>query len=65
MFLDLDYADDMVCLFDSITEAQKVLDSLRRSAGRYDMQFALSKCKVLLQDLIDANPILTIGGQHL
>jgi hypothetical protein len=63
--LDLDCADDVVCLFDSITEAQEVLDTLRRSAGRYGMQFAPSKCKVLLQDWIGANPILTVGSQHL
>jgi hypothetical protein len=41
--IDLGYADDVVCLFDSTSEAQKVLDSLRRSAGRYGMQFASSK----------------------
>jgi hypothetical protein len=31
----------------------------------YGMRFACSKCNVLLQDWMGANPILTIGGQHL
>jgi hypothetical protein len=40
MLLDLDYAAAVACLFASINEAQEVVDSLKRSAGRYVMQFA-------------------------
>jgi hypothetical protein len=54
--LDFHYEDDVVCLFDSISEAQKVLDSLKGSADKYGMQFGLSKRKALLQDWIGANP---------
>jgi hypothetical protein len=36
---DLDYADNVICLFDFISEAQEVPDSLKRSADGYDMQF--------------------------
>jgi hypothetical protein len=48
--LDLEYADDVVCLVDLTSEAQEVLNNLKRSADKYDVRFASSKCKALLQD---------------
>jgi hypothetical protein len=37
----------------------------KRSADRYGMQFASSKCKIFLHDWVVVDPIVTIGGQHL
>jgi hypothetical protein len=49
--LDLDYADDIVLLFDSIQAAQSTLDRLSEVVPSFGMRFAPHKCKVLPQDI--------------
>ncbi|CAH8652987.1 unnamed protein product [Dicrocoelium dendriticum] len=48
--VDLDYADDIVLLFDDAAMAQSTLNSLSRVVPLFGMHFAPSKCKVLLHD---------------
>jgi hypothetical protein len=57
--LDLDYADDIVLLFDSFGQAQVTLDRLSGIIRAFGMSFAPSKCKVMLQDIApDVNLVL-------
>ncbi|KAA3679838.1 protocadherin Fat 1/2/3 [Paragonimus westermani] len=49
----LDYADDKVLLFDDFQSAQVLLDVISRSATYFEMRFAASKCKVILQGCCD------------
>ena len=62
---DLEYADDIVLLCDSIQAAQITLNQLAISVCKYGMCFAPSKCKVLLQDWQEPVPVLTLAGEPL
>ncbi|VDP55054.1 unnamed protein product [Schistosoma margrebowiei] len=44
---------------------QFALNQLAISVRRYGMCFAPSKCKVLLQDWQDSNPVLTLDGEQI
>ncbi|KAH9580585.1 hypothetical protein MS3_00009191 [Schistosoma haematobium] len=44
---------------------QSSLNQLTISVRRYGMCFAPSKCKVLLQDWQDSNPVLTLDGEQI
>ena len=46
---DLEYADDVVCLFDTAESAQFILDRLARAVIPFGMCFVPSKCKVMYQ----------------
>uniref|UniRef100_UPI00339A3F21 reverse transcriptase domain-containing protein n=1 Tax=Acinetobacter baumannii TaxID=470 RepID=UPI00339A3F21 len=47
--VDLDYADDIVLLFDCQATAQRTLDRLSEVVPSFGMRFAPPKCKVLPQ----------------
>ncbi|KAH9578500.1 hypothetical protein MS3_00005968 [Schistosoma haematobium] len=63
--LDLEYADDIVLLCDNAQGMQSALNQLAISVRRFGMCFAPSKCKVLLQDWQDSNPVLTLDGEQI
>ena len=46
---DLEYANDIVCTFETFTDAQSLLNSLICSTARYRLKFAPAKCKTMLQ----------------
>lgn len=50
----LDWADDHVCVFESMKDAQCAPDRLPRSVARFGTCCALSRCKVLLQASVDS-----------
>ena len=62
---DLEYADDIICLFESAESAQLVLDKLGEAVKPFGMRFAPSKCKVLLQDWVSPTPSLKLDTQSL
>ena len=62
---DLEYADDIVCLFESVDAAQAALNRLKESVLPYGMRFSPSKCKVLLQDWNSTPPNLSLDGELL
>ena len=45
---DPEYADDIVCTFETLTDAQSLLNSLICSAARYGLTFVPAKCKTML-----------------
>ena len=60
--VDLEYADDIVLLFEHQHEAQECLDRLSETIQSFGMCFAPSKCKVMLQDCLPlANPFVING----
>ena len=61
---DLDYADDKVLLFSDEASAQSTLDRLVESIRPFGMQFAPSKCKMLMQDCSETER-LSINGTSL
>ena len=61
--VDLDYADDIVMLFDNFEGAQATMNRLVEVVPSFGMQFAPSKCKVLLQDYPLPHTNLTLQGQ--
>ncbi|CAH8647362.1 unnamed protein product [Dicrocoelium dendriticum] len=63
--VDLDYADDIVLLFDNVEAAQSTLNSLSRVVPLFGMHFAPSKCKVLLQDHQPLDDPLTLANEEL
>ena len=63
--LDLDYADDIVLMFDSCADAQRTLDRLSSIAPSFGMRFAPSKCKVLLQDVDASSVSLSLQDEQL
>ena len=64
-FVDLDYADDMVLLFEKEEETQVVLNRLSGIIPSFGPRFAPSKCKVMLQDVQNLCAPLTIQGEAL
>ncbi|CAH8526540.1 unnamed protein product [Schistosoma mattheei] len=63
--LDLEYADNIVLLCDNAQAMRSSLNQLAINVRRYGMCFAPSKCKVLLQDWQDSNPVLTLDGEQI
>ncbi|KAH9587822.1 ATP-binding cassette sub- A member 3 [Schistosoma haematobium] len=63
--LDLEYADDIVLPRDNAQAMQSALNQLAINVRRHGMCFAPSKCKVLLQDWQDSNPVLTLDGEQI
>ncbi|VDP32647.1 unnamed protein product [Schistosoma mattheei] len=63
-FFDLDYADDIVLPCDNAQAMQSALNQLAINIRKYGMCFAPSKCKVLLQNWQDSNPVLTLDGEQ-
>ena len=63
--VDLEYADDIVLLFEDVQDAQSVLDKLTRIVPSFGMRFAPSKCKVMFQDVVDLNTPLKLQGEIL
>ena len=62
--VDLDYADDIVMLFDSSEKAQHMLNTVSGSILPFGMRFAPAKCKVLLQNCDDYTD-LSLSGEVL
>ena len=48
--VDLEYADDVVLIFDNQVEAQECLNRLSITVPAFGMRFAPTKCQVMLQD---------------
>ena len=63
--VDLDYADDIVMLFDNFEAAQSAINKLVEVIPSFGMQFAPSKCKVLLQDCPLPETSLMLQGQAI
>ena len=64
-FADLDYADDIVLLFEKEEEVQVVLNRLSGINPTFGLRFAPSKYKVMLQDVKNLRAPLTIQGEAL
>ena len=63
--VDLEYADDIVLLFENEAEGQVFLDRLADFVELYGMRFAPEKCKVLLQDIEALHTPLVFQGTTL
>ncbi|CAH8674745.1 unnamed protein product [Schistosoma haematobium] len=57
--------DDIILLCDNAQAMQSALNQLAINVRRYGMCFAPSKCKVLLRDWQDPNPVLTLDGEQI
>ena len=55
--VDLEYADDIVLLFEDVLEAQTVLDKLTSVVPSFGMRFAPSKCKAMFLDVDSNTPL--------
>ena len=64
-FFDLEYVDDNAGSFDSFEEAKAILNDLNVAAGRYGLNFATSKCKVMLTDWTGSITSLTLSDEGL
>ena len=62
---DLEYADDIVCTFETFTDAQSLLNSLICSAARYGLKFAPAKCKTMLFNWTEPVCPLFMEGEEL
>nr|CAH8869570.1 unnamed protein product [Trichobilharzia regenti] len=62
---DLEYADDIVLLCDSMQAAQIALNQVAISVCKYGMCFAPSKCKVEKKKKKKPVPALTLAGEPL
>ena len=62
---DLEYADDILCLFDSFEEAQATSNDVNVAVGRYGLSFTPSKCKVMLTDWTGLITPLTVSDGEL
>ena len=63
--VDLEYADDIMLLFEELGQPQSVMDKLTEVIPSFGMHFAPSKCKVMLQDVLGMNTPLTFQGEIL
>jgi hypothetical protein len=63
--VDLEYADDIVLIFEKECEAQVFLDELTKVISSFGMRFAPKKCKVMLQDVQRPIMPLEIQGESL
>ena len=62
---DLEYADDIVCTFETFTDAQSLLNSLICSAARYGLKFAPAKCKTMFFNWTETVCSLFMEGEKL
>ena len=62
---DLEYADDIVCTFETFTDAQSLLISLTCSASRDGRKFAPAKCKTMLFKWTEPVCPLFMEGEEL
>ena len=62
---NIEYADDIALLGSDPTQMQMTLNNINKSAAKFGMHFAPSKCKVLLQDWSGPNPNLVLAGQSI
>ena len=62
---DLEYADDVVCFYDTAESAQLILDRLTGAIIPFGVCFAPSKCKVMYQDWDSSEPSLNLNGVRL
>ncbi|THD18895.1 Alpha 1 3-glucosidase [Fasciola hepatica] len=62
---DIDYADDVVCLFEYTERARLAQDRLAKSVAPFGTRFAPLKCKMMLQDWTSAIPSLMLDGEVL
>ncbi|KER27847.1 hypothetical protein T265_05202 [Opisthorchis viverrini] len=60
---DLEYADDIVLVFEEDEKAHVFLDELTEVIPSFRMHFAPTKCKVMLVDVQPLNTPLTIQGE--
>ena len=60
---DLEYTDDIVCTFETFTDAQSLLNSLICSAARYGLKFAPAKCKTMLFNWTEPVCLPTFHGR--
>ncbi|KER19717.1 hypothetical protein T265_11586 [Opisthorchis viverrini] len=63
--LDLEYADDIVLMFEEEEKAQVFLDALTKVISSFGIHFAPTKCKVMPVDVQSLNTPLTIQGEVL
>ncbi|KER34252.1 hypothetical protein T265_00103 [Opisthorchis viverrini] len=63
--VDLEYADDIVLMFEEEEKAQVFLDELTKVIPSFGMHFAPTKCKVMLADVQSLNTPLTTQGEVL
>ena len=63
--LDIEYAVVIAVLSSDRTQTQVTLNKINKSAAKFGMHFASSKCKVLLQDWSGPNPNLVLAGQSI
>jgi hypothetical protein len=63
--VDLEYADDIVLMFEEVEEAQLFLDELTKVIPSFGMRFAPTKCKVMLQDTLSPTAPLELQGESL
>ena len=63
--VDLEYADDIVLLFDTHHSAQSMLDRMSEVIEHFGMHFSPHKCKVMLQDFQASILPLKLQGEDL
>ncbi|GAA53032.1 ATP-dependent DNA helicase Q5 [Clonorchis sinensis] len=63
--VDLEYADDIVLIFEEEEKAQVFLDEMTKVISSFGMHFAPKKCKVMLLDMQSLNTPLTTQGEIL
>ena len=62
---DLEYADDIVCIVETFTDAQSLSDSLICSTARYGLKFVRAKCKIILFNCTEPVCALFMEGEVL
>ena len=62
---DLEYADDIVCKFETFTDAQSLLNFLICSAARYGLKFTPAKCKTMLFNWTEPVCSIFMEGEEL
>ena len=62
---DLEYADDIVCTFETFPDARSQLNSLICSAARYGLKLAPTKCKTMLFNWTELVCPLFMEGEEL
>ena len=62
---DLEYADDIVLLFEKETEGHIFLNKLADVVSLFGMRFAPEKCKVLMQDVEALTTPLVVHPEEL
>ena len=62
---NLEHADDVVLIGGNTIAVQEFLNNMPCSANSLGMRFALTMCKVLLQDWVDPPSTLLLDGKQL